>query len=412
MHAMPAASSSASTSRIASETPFKPRTPIESKPIAMPTPKLPGIASVVAACATTHAPPPPATAMDCTPAAIERALHDTLERARRDTPANPGWLLAVRMPRLQVDVALAAGLPDPDAAFRIASVTKTFTAAAILRLVEDHRLALDATLDAVAPAPYPALLRRGGYDPAAMTVRQLLQHTSGLWDYAASPLYQAAVAVAPTRRWSREDQVAFAMAHGEPAPAGGQFRYADTGYVLLGAILEATTGQPLGTAVRELLGGDALGMRTTWFESLEPAPAAARAPQTFHGADLWSLDPSSDLWGGGGLVSTTHDLAVFYEALFGGRVFHDPATLAIMETIPAVSTADQAAMGVMRTESKTGLVCWWHGGFWGAVAITCPALGLTIALTGVEAPEDNDAANSLFRDAKGVLQRCAPAGAR
>ena len=70
---------------------------------------------------------------------------------------------------------IATDATDPAAAFRIASVTKTFTAAAILRLVEDHRLALDDTVAAVAPPPFPDLLRRGHYDPAAITVRELLQ---------------------------------------------------------------------------------------------------------------------------------------------------------------------------------------------------------------------------------------------
>src|SRR5262245_39742058 len=110
-------------------------------------------------------------------------------------PTFPGVALAVVTPRLRwtgsaghAALGSQAAL-DPDAAFRIASVTKTFTAAAILRLVEQGGLGLDDPIaEHVAPAT-AALLRRGGYDPDAIRVRDLLMHTSGLYDYASDPKF-------------------------------------------------------------------------------------------------------------------------------------------------------------------------------------------------------------------------------
>jgi D-alanyl-D-alanine carboxypeptidase len=90
-----------------------------------------------------------------------------------------------------------------DHSLRIASVTKTFVAAAILRLLEQGRLELD---DAIARLLLPAsrgILREGGYDPGAITVRMLLAHTSGLYDYAASPAFFERIAGDPAHRWSR-----------------------------------------------------------------------------------------------------------------------------------------------------------------------------------------------------------------
>src|SRR4051812_30517537 len=264
-------------------------------------------------------------------------LQRALERVVAQNPGFPGVILAVRGPNLRFTGA--AGFADPGAGvllrhgatFRIASVTKTFTAAAILRLVERGRLGLD---DPIAEHLDPAtvtLLRRGGYDVASIRIRHLLQHTSGLYDYASDPAFVTAVVTDPQHRWTRSEQVEFAMSHGRPlfAPGTG-FAYSDTGYVLLGEVLERTTGQVLADAYRNLLGFRRLGLRDTYLETLEPTPpgAAPRAHQYLGDIDMTAADPSFDLYGGGGLVSTVNDLNRFYRALFAGRVFTNPAMLA------------------------------------------------------------------------------------
>lgn len=93
---------------------------------------------------------------------------------------------------------VTAGATAPDAGYRIASNTKTFTAAATLRLVEDAELGLDDPIaEHIAPESVEAL-EGDGYDVAAITVRHLLLHSSGLYDYATDPAYEAA-AIAGSR---------------------------------------------------------------------------------------------------------------------------------------------------------------------------------------------------------------------
>src|SRR4051812_42589007 len=113
-------------------------------------------------------------------------LNHLLHRFVRAHPSFPGVALAVRAPRLSW--AGAAGVADratrkplrAKAGFRIASVTKTFTAAAILRLAENGKVSLDDPIARHLSRATVALLRSGGYDIDAMHVRNLLQHTSGL----------------------------------------------------------------------------------------------------------------------------------------------------------------------------------------------------------------------------------------
>jgi D-alanyl-D-alanine carboxypeptidase len=280
----------------------------------------------------------------------------------------------------------SASSPGAHAAFRVASVTKTFVAAAILRLVERDRLGLDDVLATVLPAATLSLLETGGYTPREITIRHLLTHTSGLWDYAASEAYQQAIASAPEHHWTRHEQLAFAMTHGTPlGRPGAAFAYSDTGYLLLAAVLEQITGLSWAAAVRELVDFAAVGLASTWVERLEPEPSTAppRAPQTYGGVSLESIDPSVDLWGGGGLVSTTQDLARFYERLFSDGVFADPRTLQTMVTVPVPNQESGYAMGVI-VANVDGHACYLHDGFWGVRALTCPSLGVTAVALAME----------------------------
>ena len=322
---------------------------------------------------------------------LTAALASLVEEAVGQTPSIPGLLLHVDAPSQGLDVSVAAGLDDratgtplsPDAGFRIASNTKTFTAAAILRLVERGALALDDPIaDRLAPETVDTL-RAGGYRPEAITVRQLLLHTSGVCDYGQDPAYQAAVATDPAKRWTRLEQVQWAMDHGGPmGEPGERYAYSDTGYILLGEIAERSSGAPLAQAVRTLLDLDRLGLDETYWESLEPAPPGitGRAHQYVGDVDGYGLDPSFDLYGAAGLVSTVDDLSAFYGALLRGELFARPETLATMLEIPASNAGPQAGMGIFRHD-VAGATCWGHAGMWGTFVVTCPDIDVTIAVS-------------------------------
>jgi D-alanyl-D-alanine carboxypeptidase len=106
--------------------------------------------------------------------------------------------------------------------FRIASVTKLFVGAAVLRLVEEDRLGLDAALTGLVSPPTEASPRRGGHDAARKTLRQLLAHTAGLRDHSQLPAYSAAFTANLQRRWQRDEQIAFGMEGTRPPGKPGE----------------------------------------------------------------------------------------------------------------------------------------------------------------------------------------------
>ncbi|RJS23198.1 serine hydrolase [Corallococcus sp. H22C18031201] len=350
----------------------------------------------------------------CDPTRLRASLQQAMQEVQAANPGNPGWLLAARIPAAGLELEEAVQAPgleplSPRAPFRIASVTKTFMAAAILRLVEKGEVSLDETVAVAVPAPYPELLRSGGYWPERMTVAQLLTHTSGLFDYAQSDDYLATVFESPSHVWTREEQVRFAMAHGAPmGEPGAAYVYSDTGYLLLGALLEARTGVGLAQAYRSLLGFERLGLQSTWLETLELAPpgVAGFASQAYDGLPLSSIHASADLFGGGGLVSTAPDLARWFQALFAGQVFERASTLDTLLHVPATNEADGAAMGIFRVPRTSGGPCWLHEGFWGAVVMTCPELKLTVAVTPLDVSHQGDGGPALLRAAVQAAASC------
>lgn len=304
-------------------------------------------------------------------------------------PDIPGVQLHVYSPSMALEWTGASGVGEvetgvpltPEHTVRNASNTKTYTAAAILRLWEMGRLDLDAPIRDFLTPEQSAMLSGDGYDLTAITVRFLLAHASGLVDHGAAAEYFAAIQAAPDRRWTRDDQISGAVTWGDPlGPAGQAFSYSDTGYVLLGQVIERVTGQDLGPAVRDLLDYDRLGLAATWWELMEPVPDAAgpRAHQYVGGSDTFTWDPSIDSYGGGGLVTSSRDLAAFWYALFDGRVFEREATLDALLTTPLPPDRTPYRLGVFVREFE-GLTGYTHSGFWGTSAVYVPALDLVVA---------------------------------
>jgi D-alanyl-D-alanine carboxypeptidase len=214
-----------------------------------------------------------------------------------------------------------------DERFRIGSVTKTFVAALVLRLAEDGKLGLDDTVERWLPGLVP-----GGH---AITVRHLLGHTAGLFDYVED----ARVLRDHERRWRPRELVLLAVAHPpERSPPGRSFAYSSTNYVVLGLIAEEAGGVPLGRQLRERLFGP-LGLRHTSFVpgEIRGSHVHGHRPPSHQGivtgppVDV-SDEPAWWTWAAGGIVSTAEDLQRFFAALLRGRVL-GPAILREMETL-------------------------------------------------------------------------------
>ena len=316
-------------------------------------------------------------------------MQRALEQFLRDCPAVPG-IVAWAVGPDGTGMGHAAGLADPatsrplrpDATFRLASNTKTFAAATALRMTELGALDIDATIADILPGE---LVRRlvvidGVSHGAEVTIRHLLTHSSGV-SSVDDPSFIARLISDPRHVWTPREKVEASLPVPPTGAPGEVVIYSDTGYVLLAMVLEEVSGEPLAELYRRLLRFGALGLRTVYLEKLEPVPLAsgARLRHLWNGTDVSDVDATCDLWGGGGLVSDARDLAEFWSALFTGRVFESPATLAQMcVTRPEPSTGRDLGMGVMRGEVGAGQI-WFHTGAWGSFALHDPASSVTVA---------------------------------
>jgi D-alanyl-D-alanine carboxypeptidase len=273
--------------------------------------------------------------------ASDRALDRALER-----------LLELGVPGAQVDAdgrTAARGVADletgrpmrPGLSFRIGSVTKSFTATVALQLVAERRLALGDTVERWLSGVLPY----GG----TVSVRNLLQHTSGVpdyWEAGPDPLNISFVNDAAMRAQTYAPREIVERVSGEPPDfaAGSRVEYSNTNYVLLGMIIEAATGKPLRREVtRRVI--RPLQLRDTRFVTswtTLPTPFTRGYSNLFdadglpaEGAviDVTEYNPSA-LWAMGNMVSTTGDLRTFYRALLGGRLLPAALTALMKETRP------------------------------------------------------------------------------
>jgi D-alanyl-D-alanine carboxypeptidase len=217
-------------------------------------------------------------------------------------------------------------------------VTKSFVAAVVLQLADEGRLALGDTV----ARWLPNTISNGD----AITIRHLLNHTSGIFSYdkdesVFAPYLQGDL----TRPYDQAAGVRLAAARGPLFAPGTKLDYSNTNYVLLGMIVEAATGNTIGTELHARIIGP-LGLRRTSY------PGSSRiAGAHTHGympgakpSDITLLSPSL-LGASGAIVSSAGDVATFYRALLTGRLLSS-AGLAAMQRIDPVATGGIADAGI------------------------------------------------------------------
>lgn len=232
---------------------------------------------------------------------------------------------------------LATGRPlTPDTPFAIASVSKTFLAADVLLLVDAGLLSLD---DAPARLLPTTLMAGAPIDPL-ITVRMLLDHTSGLGDYLTSKSLDEAVRADPLAVWTPAQSLAHV---GPTAGKPGQgYHYANTNYVLLGLIVEQVTGRTVAAELRARF-FEPLALSSASYQGAEP-PAAqlptsyryssirleAKPQDVTDGTDVRPFTAIATATGAAGsLAMSARDLAHWARALYGGLVL-PPELLALM----------------------------------------------------------------------------------
>nr|WP_167151085.1 serine hydrolase domain-containing protein [Streptomyces sp. MBT27] len=319
-----------------------------------------------------------------------RATEAALDAVVRDGP--PGGIAAVMRGRDTWEGR--AGLADlstgrqPGAGdrFRVGSITKTFVATVMLELEATGKLSLDDTVDRW----LPGLVEGNGHDGSQIKLRQLLDHTSGIYSYTDDADFKRKEFSTAFLRhrydtWTPEQIVRLAMTH-QPtfAPDSKQWAYSDTNYVLAGMVIQKATGHPYAREIEQRI------LRPLHLDSTTlpgtrvrvPGPSG-RAYSKLSGElagpgepngvmyDVTELNPS--LAGAAGeMISTTRDLNRFYQALLSGRLLKKRQ---MKEMFTAVSISGvqgvSYGLGLMKRALSCGIEVWGHnGGIQGSISQT------------------------------------------
>ncbi|WP_422774564.1 serine hydrolase domain-containing protein [Plantactinospora sp. WMMC1484] len=246
----------------------------------------------------------------------------------------------------------------PDLLHRVGSITKTFVATALLQLVAERRLVLDAPLRRYLPR----------LAPDGVTVRMLLDHTSGINDYD-HVIFGTVESIEKYQHTTIRPRELVEIGLGqEPTnPPGARHSYSNTNYILAGLLLERITGRPATVEVRRRVLRP-LGLWRSYFPGTDPTidgpHSAGYVPWVGGTLQDFSVYNMSWAWTAGALVSTTTDLNRFFRALLGGRLLR-PAELAQMRrTVPADPSVPEGTgygLGLLSLPLPGGLV-WGHDG--------------------------------------------------
>ena len=299
----------------------------------------PPSAATTAPATTAAAPAEPAGLKPIEPEALQALVDETMKDM-----LVPGAVVVLRTPEGNVTATYGATelggdtRPDADTNFRIASITKTMTSAVILLLAQEGKLRLDDPV-----SKYEPQVPNGDN----ITLAQLLEMRSGLYNFTDAPEISAAMDDDPAKVWTPQELLDIAFAQPAMFAPGADYYYNSTNYVLLGLIIEQLDGKPLAESFEERL-FEPLGMTNTFF----PAATDDSIPDPFsHGylygdashvmtgtpytpemqaeAEAGTLEPTdftginhSFSWAAGAVISTAADMAIWIEALAGGKVLN------------------------------------------------------------------------------------------
>lgn len=322
---------------------------------------VPAAAAVAVGVMTMGALAPPAASAAARPHTVQRGLNALVH-----TDGVPAALASVkdRGGRTRAYTAgvgdLATGAKVPrDGQVRVGSNTKTITAVVVLQLVGEGKIGLDAPVDAY----LRGLVGGDGIDGRQITVRQLLQHTSGLPNYSK---YLSD----DIRYYDPRELLDLALQHKADFAPGTNWAYSNTNYLVAGLIVQKVTGRSLAEEIDQRV-IQRIGLRHTYFPAPGEEMIRERHPRGYYqdsaGAplvDATEWDPSW-AWAAGQMVSTNSDLNRFFSALLAGRLLPKAQLEQMRTTVPASYPFPAGArygLGLVSTPLSCGGVYWGHGG--------------------------------------------------
>ncbi len=256
--------------------------------------------------------------------------------------------------------------PPMDGEVRIGSNTKTFVAVVVMQLVQEGKVGLDEPIETY----LPGLIRGEGNDGSKITVRQLLQHTSGLPEYTdttpgRSDIFQIKDHYIPPR-----DLLDTAL--GKPAAfePGTQWAYTNTNYVVLGMLVERVSQRPVGEQIDQRI-VKKLGLSHTYFPAPGDRSIKGTHPQGYHLSaggkleDMTEMDPAW-AWAAGAMVSTPSELNTFFQAVFDGRLLTqssiDEMKNGAVDASSRLGPGTVYGLGLIGRSLTCGGTSWGHGG--------------------------------------------------
>ncbi|WP_028594903.1 serine hydrolase domain-containing protein [Paenibacillus assamensis] len=256
-----------------------------------------------------------------------------------------------------------------DARFRIGSITKTFVATVVLQLAGENKLNLDDSVEKW----LPGVVQGNGYDGSKITIRQLLNHTSGIGNYTNVLFKDPNNIDSLYRSYKPEELVAIGLKEKPLSKPGAVSNYSNTNYVLLGQIIKKVTGETYDQQIEKRI-IEPLELNETFLpgnSTLIPGSKHARgyAPVHMKLVDVTQINPS---WGdaAGDMISTGQDLSTFMSALLGGKLLKEEQLKQMLTTVKTVEGVEYG-LGIFPKKLPNGQVLWGHtGGIHGYISFS------------------------------------------
>ncbi|MGW1717644.1 serine hydrolase domain-containing protein [Streptomyces sp. NPDC002156] len=254
--------------------------------------------------------------------------------------------------------------------FRAGSITKTFIATVLLQLEAEGRVSLDDTVDKW----LPGVVRGNGHDGRNITLRQLLNHTSGIFNYTDDEDLQSEIFLPENffknkyRTWTPNEIVTIAMGHQPEFAPGTSWGYSNTNYTLAGMVIKKITGNSYGDEVRARV-IEPLGLHGTYMPGTDhrvPQPSSRAYSQLAENTtgkiyDVTEFNPSAAN-SAGEIISNSGDLNRFYSALLRGKVLPAKQLAEMKTTVNAEVVDGRYGLGLIENELSCGVTIWGHSG--------------------------------------------------